>query len=38
MQETYKSLGYKVTLATWLLLLSIDILAKSGMYFDKKFL
>jgi hypothetical protein len=35
MQETFERLRQKVTLATWLLLLYIDILAKSGLYFNK---
>ncbi len=34
-QQTFKSLGQKVTLVAWLLLLSIDILAKGGLYSNK---
>jgi hypothetical protein len=34
MQKTFKSLGWKITLAAWLLLLSIDVLAKGGLYFE----
>jgi hypothetical protein len=35
MHETYRSLGRKVTLVAWLLL-SIDVLVKGGLYFEKK--
>jgi hypothetical protein len=38
MQETYRNLRQKVTLVAWLLLLTIDILAKIGLNSNKMFL